>query len=402
MRLRNDLVRVTGVALVLAVGGCSALPRSGPAHEAVEKSASQRLTSPGKTVGVDYVLVDINSAILPYVSAETRSSLAKGFGVGRGNAPDLPLGVGDIVQVSIFEAGSGGLFIPADAGSRPGNFITLPSQRVDSTGNITVPYAGRVQAAGRTVSTVQTDIENTLANRAIEPQVLITVQQSRSAEIAVLGDVNSPAKLELNPAGERLLDVISRAGGIATPGIETYITLERNGRTATVLFEDVVRNPSENVYVLPGDTIYVDRERRTFMAFGATGLSGRFNFEESELSLSEALGEARGLLDNQADPAEVLLYRMVPRREVAQYGADVSKIHQERVPVVYRANLRDPAGFFTIQKFPMQDGDIVFVSNAESVELVKFLTIVNSVSTTASGVPQDINDARNAIKGLGD
>ncbi|WP_181705721.1 polysaccharide biosynthesis/export family protein [Chthonobacter rhizosphaerae] len=402
MRFRKDLVRVSGVALALAIGGCSTLPRSGPAHQAVEKGASQRVTTPGNKVGIDYVLVDINKSVLPYVTAATKSSLADGFGMGRGSAPALPLGVGDIVQVSIFEAGSGGLFIPADAGSRPGNFITLPSQRVDSTGTITVPYAGRVPAAGRTVATVQTDIENTLANRAIEPQVLITVEQSRSAEVAVLGDVNSPAKLELNPAGERLLDVISRAGGLSTPGIETYITLERRGRTATVLFDDVVNNANENIYVLPGDTIYVDRERRTYLAFGATGVSGRFDFEESDLTLGEALGKAGGLLDNQADPAEVLLYRLVPRREVAQYGGDVTKFHDDQIPVVFRANLRDPSAFFAVQRFPMQDSDLIYVSNAESVELTKFLTIVNNVSTTASGVPQDINDARNAIRAIGD
>src|SRR5215471_12236648 len=37
---------------------------------------------------------------------------------------------------------AGGLFIPLEAGIRPGNFIRLPNQAVDNNGNITVPYAG--------------------------------------------------------------------------------------------------------------------------------------------------------------------------------------------------------------------------------------------------------------------
>jgi protein involved in polysaccharide export with SLBB domain len=41
---------------------------------------------------------------------------------------------------------------PSDAGARPGNFVTLPNQILDSNGNITVPYAGTIPAAGKTPS----------------------------------------------------------------------------------------------------------------------------------------------------------------------------------------------------------------------------------------------------------
>ena len=67
----------------------------------------------------------------------------------------ITLGIGDIVSVTIFEAEAGGLFLPSEAGARPGNFVTLPDQIVDSDGNITVPYAGTIRAAGRTPLEVQ-------------------------------------------------------------------------------------------------------------------------------------------------------------------------------------------------------------------------------------------------------
>ena len=60
------------------------------------------------------------------------------------------LGIGDVVSATIFEAEAGGLFLPSEAGARPGNFVTLPDQIVDSDGNVTVPYAGKIRAAGRT------------------------------------------------------------------------------------------------------------------------------------------------------------------------------------------------------------------------------------------------------------
>jgi protein involved in polysaccharide export with SLBB domain len=63
--------------------------------------------------------------------------------------------IGDMVSVTIFEAEAGGLFVPSEAGARPGNFVMLREQTVDSNGNITVPYVGAIRAAARTPSEVQ-------------------------------------------------------------------------------------------------------------------------------------------------------------------------------------------------------------------------------------------------------
>jgi len=54
--------------------------------------------------------------------------------------------------------------------------------------------------------------------------------------------------------------------------------------------------------------------------------------------------------------------------------------------VIFRANLRDPAAFFAVQQFPMQDKDVLYVSTADAVELVKFLTILNSVTASTRDI----------------
>ena len=69
------------------------------------------------------------------------------------------------MSVTIFESAAGGLFIPAEASVRPGNFVSLPNQNVDTKGNISVPYAGAIRAAGRTPSEVQESIVDALARR---------------------------------------------------------------------------------------------------------------------------------------------------------------------------------------------------------------------------------------------
>ena len=368
---------------------------------AFDRQAAVKVTTKERKVGIDYAIVDISKNILSSFAKPTTSSIKDSFGGGRGGPPDIPLGIGDVVQVSIFEAQAGGLFIPAEvAGSRPGNFITLPSQTIDRSGTLTVPYAGRISAAGRSKEEVEREIEDKLSNRAIEPQVVITTVTSHSSEVAVLGDVNRAGKFEITAAGDRVLDVISSAGGISAPTQETYVTLQRRSKSGTISYDNLQDSPAENIFVAPGDTVLVNRERRTYSVFGAAGLNGRFDFEDTQLTFGEALGKAGGLLDARADPRRVFLYRTVPRNVVQGLGVDTSRFASAEIPVIFRANMRDPSAFFAVQKFAMQDKDIIYISNSDSVELVKFLDVLNSVTSTASGVATDAADAKDAAHTL--
>jgi polysaccharide biosynthesis/export protein len=387
--------RILSIAMAGLLASCTSLPRSGPDQRDVSADATVKVGTDDRKVGIDYALVDINKAVLDHISTTAEGSLRGGFGASRDGVPDIVLGVGDVVQVSVFEAQAGGLFIPADAGARPGNYITLPSQTVDRQGNLTVPYAGTVRAAGKPVHDVQIEIASRLANRAIEPQVVISVSESRSMEASVLGDVNSPKKITLSPAGERVLDVISEAGGLSAPAAETSISLQRRGKQAEVSYNTLARNSAENIYVQPGDTILVRREKRTFLAFGVTGQSGSFDFEDSNLMLGDGLAKAGGLLDDKAEPQSVLLYRTVKKSFLARLGVDTTRFTSDEVPVIFRANLRDPSGFFAVQKFPMQNKDVLYVSTSDAVELTKFLTILNSATSSVSNVVDTRDNLRN-------
>jgi polysaccharide export outer membrane protein len=46
------------------------------------------------------------------------------------------------------------------------------------------------------------------------------------------------------------------------------------------------------------------------------------------------------------------------------------------VPVVYRVDLKDPRSLFWIQRFPVKDKDVLYVSNAPEAELQKFLNLL--------------------------
>jgi polysaccharide export outer membrane protein len=297
---------------------------------------------------------------------------------------DFQFGVGDIVSVTIFEAAAGGLFIPAEASVRPGNFITLPNQAVDNNGNISVPYAGNILAKGRTPVEVQQAIVDALKNRAIEPQTVVSLVDQRTSLVTVVGDVNRPSVLPAVAAGERILDSITRAGGPRTAGYDSVVMLERGGRRATAPFGTWVYRPANNIYSHPGDTIYVYSEPQTFLAFGASGTQGQFKFDAWRLSLAEAMAKAAGLKDEQADPAFVFLYRGESREVAEHLGVDCSKFSGPIIPIIYNINLRDPAGYFLAANFEMRNKDVIFTANAASVETTKFLNFLRTIMATVN------------------
>ncbi|SOC81955.1 polysaccharide export outer membrane protein [Ensifer adhaerens] len=398
MNINKGLKGAFAVGFLIAATGCTALPSSGPSRQDVIGNATVKNDLDEKKSRFQYALLDINSSVLPFFDYSRYDSLYDGFGMGN-SKPSTDLGTGDVIQITVFEAQAGGLFIPAGATTTQGNYVTLPRQTIDAKGEVIVPYAGAVKVTGRSVASAQREIAQKLSNRAIEPQVVITTVSSASQNLSILGDVNQPAQMAVS-TGDRVLDIISKAGGLAAPSVESYVTLERGGRKATALFKTVVSSPKENIYVHPNDTIYVERERRTYLAFGATGASGQYNFEEANLTLGEALAKAGGLLDGRADPSQVFLYRDVARKTLVDLGIDVSRFSGETIPTVMKANLRDPSMLFAVQKFKMRDGDIIYVTNSDSVEVTKFMNLVNGVSDTHSNVTSDILTTRNAVKGL--
>lgn len=364
------------------------MPANGPAGEAVRTSEA------GSPESLPYALVKVTpevEGILASYAPRLSNQATRAF---RSDPTEIRFGVGDVVSVTIFEAAAGGLFIPLEAGVRPGNFVTIPNQNVDHNGFISVPYAGAIRAKGRTPAEVQQAIVDALKNRAIEPQAVVALIDQRTSLISVLGEVNAPARFPANAAGERILDAITRAGGPKGQGFDTWVMLERGGRRTTVPFGQLVYEPSNNIFVQPNDTIYVYREPQNFVAFGASGAQGQFNFDAWRISLAEGVAKAGGLNDSSADPASVFLYRGEMREVAQRLGIDTRRFPGDIVPVIYNVNFRDPSGFFMATKFQMRAKDVVFISNAPAVEAAKVMQFIRLVTAT---VNDPIVAAQNAV-----
>jgi polysaccharide biosynthesis/export protein len=382
----------------LMLPACSLLPGTGPTSDAVESGATAGLRS---STPLPYALVDVSSDTIGFLSQPNLITFQGEFPDKRPK-PTQVVGVGDILNISIFEAAPGGLFTPATAaGARPGNFVDLPPQAVDQKGSIYVPYAGEIPTAGRTIPDIQQAVVGRLKNRAIEPQVVISLNQQHSAVVSVLGDVNTPGVLALNSVGERLLALIARAGGPKFEAIESYVTLQRDGKRVRVLLSRVVHDPNENVFVRPNDVIFITHESPTFTALGALnqnvfGFNSEIPFDVETLTLTQAIGKAAGLNDQQSDPSEVYIYRFENRRFLDKLGVDTKRFTFDSIPTIYHVNLRDPSGLLLASGFQMRTKDVVYIANAKVVDYYKFLTLVNNTSNTVSNVSNSVTSVNAA------
>jgi len=374
-----------GGALLSAGCGSLLLPASGPNSILVRAEATW--------TGPPYGVVKLTPKVIDILDEYGPRTLSAAFG-DRRPPPEIRFGVGDVVSVTIFEAAAGGLFIPSEAGVRPGNFVTLPNQPIDTKGMISVPYAGLVPAAGKTPAEVNQEIVNRIKNRAIEPQVVVALVNQNTSLISVVGEVagNSvgTGRIPAMPAGERILDYITRAGGLRDQGQDTWVVLERRGRRAAVPFGALIYEPGNNIWAWPGDTIYLYKEPQTYLAFGASGQQGEFQFSAGSqssawrMTLAEGVAAAGGLLDIQADPGSVFLYRREPRPLAEKLGVDCSKMEGPTVPIVYTVSFADPAGYFLATRMQMHNKDVIFAANAQSVEIIKFTTFLNALITTGN------------------
>jgi polysaccharide biosynthesis/export protein len=359
--------------VVVAAGGCAVMPISGPSSWDVWAGQHDPKDLPYAFVRITPKVADVLGKAAPRLVAEFPD---------RSRPKDIVFGDGDIVNVTIFEASSGGLFIPAESGVRPGNFVTIPAQAVDVKGNISVPYAGQIRARGRTAAEIQQAIVDALKDRAIEPQVVVSTVDQRTSLITVLGDVTRPGRIPAQLTPERILDTISRAGGTAGPGPDEWIMLERFGRRALSPFGALVYEPANNIYIHPNDIIYVYREPQTFLAFGALGTQQQIPFGTWRITLAEAVAKAGGLVDAAADPASVFLYRGETRDVAEAIGIDASKFQGPIIPVIYNINFRNPAGYFLATTLEMRNKDVVYVSNSVSTEASKFLNYIRLINAT--------------------
>ncbi len=114
------------------------------------------------------------------------------------------------------------------------NEIPTEPLRIESSGYINVPMAGRFRAAGLTTEELEAEITQRLRRVVRDPTVSVTVTEFQSRPVSVLGAVNQPGVQQLR-GPKTLLEVLSLAGGLrrdAGQGVKGRRTLWYGARSS--------------------------------------------------------------------------------------------------------------------------------------------------------------------------
>ncbi|KVL04104.1 polysaccharide biosynthesis/export family protein [Burkholderia cepacia] len=374
-RLSHGVLGSVFVAGAFLLVGCSSVPNSGPSTEQINKVGE----SP-EAVGIQVVDVTDDVARKLY-SERSRGDFLSILGASA--AFSQQLGIGDTIEVSIWEAPPAALFgvTQTDIKSVSSNarVTVLPDQTIDGDGNIDVPFVGAIRAAGRTPSQLQKDIAGRLKNIAHDPQVLVKMSHNVTSYVTVVGDVANSDRMQLSARGERVLDALASAGGVRQPIDKITIQITRGKTVATLPLAAVIRDPRQNVPLRAGDIVTALYQPYSFTALGATGKNEEINFEAQGITLAQALARAGGLQDSRSDARGVFIFRL-ENADALHWPTSPARVTADgKVPVIYRVNLRDPNSFFVAQSFMMDNRDLLYVSNAPVTEVQKVLNLVFSV-----------------------
>jgi len=380
-RNRRRTLRLGATMLgAVALAGCETLPRSGPLS--VELDPPNDGETPEGLV----------ARLTPDVAAAVATPSPRAFPDAFVRAPDIDpgaLGVGDELDILVWEPGGATLFTGPSADPRQGA-SRIDSVRVNARGHVFVPFVGELHAAGRSAAALRAELRERLSRLTDAPEVDVRVAVARSREITVQGAVGAPGAYMLRRGFTRLTPVLALAGGSPLPPEQVEVSVRRGAAFGGEMLEDIYADPRLDIALRPGDVVVLNPIRERFVALGATTAQLEVTFPTRRLTLLSALGAVAGLRDFDADPEGLFVLRFedAATADALLEGPPPPDVPSPRAPdgralrpIVYRADLTTPEGLFGARAFLMRDGDVMLASNAPLAELRKITTLFTSVLT---------------------
>ncbi len=344
---------------------CATLPKAGPATSAIVDGGTAKNTPAGDQ---QYKFVNLTEQIAVALGQADTGTAASGFASLLRATPLGLIGVGDLLQITLWEPNPTG----ATLLSPPGLDVSL---RVDPSGSIDLPYAGPLRAAGRTPMSLQRGIMAALtAQGHSNIQAAVLDAQSVSNSAIVEGDAARPGAYPLGPGTNSLLNLIAIAGGSKFVDFATTVRVTRDGASVETSLADIIADSDLDILMGPGDSIMLLPRDLSFYAFGAVNHPGVFSYDSENLTLAKALATIAGLQDNLAAPRGIFIYR-----RTAAAGSPQT---------IYRLDLSQPGSFFVADVFILHPDDIIYVSDAPVADLTKVLQTIAGVGNV-SGIPRD-------------
>ncbi|BBO99529.1 polysaccharide export protein EpsE [Sulfuriferula nivalis] len=199
------------------------------------------------------------------------------------HAKEYLLGAGDVVHITVYDHPD----------------LLVDAAQIDEDGNLSVPLIGATPVAGLTTSAAQKRIESALVKGGfiINPHINLIVQQYRSKQISVLGQVNKPGKYALESTSN-VSDLLALAGGISPLGSDNIILIHKvDGKLQQTPINTLALFKGGkldlNYTIADDDILYVPRAE-VFYIYGEVQKPGAYRLEKN-MNIMQAISLGGGI-----------------------------------------------------------------------------------------------------------
>jgi polysaccharide export outer membrane protein len=211
---------------------------------------------------------------------------------------DYIVGANDVLTITVFEQPQ-----------LSGRYI------VQADGTFTFPLLGRLKAGGLTMQALENEVKERLIKGGLlkQPQVGVSVEQYRSQQIFVMGEVRQPGSLQFT-GSMSIIEALAKAGSTTErAGTDAVILRSVNGKEAPdaaaieraqksndpnvirVNLQNLQGALSQNVELRSGDTIFVPRAETVFVS-GQVRTAGEYVIR-GDMTVRQVLTLAGGVTD---------------------------------------------------------------------------------------------------------
>lgn len=284
------------------------------------------------------------------------------------------IGAGDMLYITVWDHPE--LTVPAG----PQQQLNAAGRLVQSDGTLFYPYIGKVSAEGKTPSELRDELTTKLARYIEAPQVDVSMLSYSSQRVWVTGASRQAATIPLTVSPLTLSDAISQSGLDPMQADLSGVRISRDGVSYTIDLELMGRTGgSTTIFLKADDQIHVPHlDRKEVFVVGEVNQPGAMSFRTGSISLSQALGRARGLMQTTSNGNAIYVIR----------GANSL---QNTPSQVFQLQAKSPAAFAIASQFELYPGDVVFVGAAGVTrwsrfvnQLLPFTAILNNAASVHS------------------
>ncbi len=204
---------------------------------------------------------------------------------------------------------------------------------VGRDGIINFPELGPIDVAGQTFSEVRQNLEERIARQMIGTNASITVGETRSIRVFVLGEAYRPGSYTVSGLST-ITNALFVSGGVTEIGSLRNIQLKRRGTVVTRLdLYDLLLNgdTSDDSRLLPGDVIFIPPVGKTIAVTGEVRRPAIYEVAD-ETTPRQMIALAGGL-SPESDPSLVRLERINAERQRVTLDVDLSQAADQATPL---------------------------------------------------------------------